>query len=166
MTESAGTLGGATQAAALGGQTLYLVDGELIGFTSAKLTAANKYALTGLAARHVRHRAGRHSIGAPFARLDGAVVQYALPGNLIGQTVYLKFQSFNVFGGGLQDLSTCAAYSYAPSGGGAVGPVALPIARSSAGLGLRQPCLEPLRRFRHGDRARPMPLIDLGSVTS
>jgi hypothetical protein len=51
-------------------------------------------------------------------------VQYALPSNFIGQTVYLKFQSFNVFGGGLQDLSNCAAYSYAPSGGGAVGPVA------------------------------------------
>jgi len=124
LTESAGALGGATQAAALSGQTLCLVDGELIGFTTANLTAANQYALSGLPRGMYGTTPATHAAGAPFARLDGAVVQYALPSNFIGQTIYLKFQSFNVFGGGLQDLSTCAAYSYAPSGGGAVGPVA------------------------------------------
>jgi hypothetical protein len=124
LTESAGTLGSATQVAALAGQTLCLVDGELIGFTTATLTAANKYALTGLPRGMYGTTPAAHAIGAPFARLDGAVVQYALPSDFIGQTVYLKFQSFNVFGGGLQDLSTCAVYSYVPSGGGSVGPVA------------------------------------------
>ena len=166
LTESAGTLGSATQAAALAGQTLCLVDGELIGFTTANLTAANKYALTGLPRGMYGTTPAAHPIGAPFARLDGAVVQYALPSDFIGQTVYLKFQSFNVFGGGLQDLSTCAAYSYAPSGGGAVGPVA-----TSLLLGQAQD-------WGHANLASSLfddfgtaigaayAVIDLGSVTS
>ena len=62
--------------------------------------------------------AAAHSTAAAFARLDGAVARYALPANFIGQTVYLKFPSFNVFGGGLEDLSNCAVYSYVPSGAG------------------------------------------------
>ena len=59
-------------------------------------------------------------MGASFARLDGAVVKYDLPQTWIGQTIYLKFQSFNVFGGGVQDLSTCAVYSYQPTGASAL----------------------------------------------
>jgi hypothetical protein len=38
-------------------------------------------------------------------------------------TIYLKFQSFNVFGGGVQELSSCAAYPYTPNGDGQIGPV-------------------------------------------
>ena len=38
-------------------------------------------------------------------------------------TLYFKFQSFNVFGAGAQDLSTSAVYSYTPSGASSVGPV-------------------------------------------
>ena len=34
-----------------------------------------------------------------------------LPANLLGQTLCFKFQSFNVFGGGLEDLSTCLLIS-------------------------------------------------------
>ncbi len=132
LTESAGALSGATQAAAFSGQTLCLVDGELIGYTTATLTAAYGYTLTGLARGMYGAAPAAHAIGAPFARLDGAVVQYALPSDFIGQTTYLKFQSFNVFGSGLQDLSTCAVYSYAPSGGGAVGPVATSLSLGQA----------------------------------
>ena len=123
LTESAGALTTATQAAAQAGQTLCLVDGELLGFASATLTAAYKYNLAGLSRGMYGTTAAAHSTGAPFARLDGAVARYALPANFIGQTVYLKFQSFNVFGGGLEDLSNCAVYTYVPSGAGVVGPV-------------------------------------------
>ncbi len=36
----------------------------------------------------------------------------------------MKFQSFNIFGQSVEDLSECAAYTYAPSGAGqAPGPV-------------------------------------------
>jgi len=123
LTESAGALTTATQAAAQAGQTLCLVDGELLGFSSATLTATYKYNLAGLPRGMYGATAAAHSTGAPFARLDGAVAQYALPSNFIGQTIYLKFQSFNVFGGGVEDLSNCAVYTYVPSGAGVVGPV-------------------------------------------
>jgi len=122
LTESAGMLNTATQAAANAGQTLCLVDGELIGFATATLTATYKYSLSGLPRGMYGAQPSAHATGAPFARLDGAVVQYALPSNFVGQTIHLKFQSFNVFGGGLQDLSTCAVYGYVPNGGGALGP--------------------------------------------
>lgn len=124
LTESAGTLTTSTQAAALAGQTLCLVDGELMGFATATLTANYKYNLSGLPRGLYGAPFAAHSTGAPFARLDGAVAQYALPSNFIGQTIYLKFQSFNVFGAGVQSLSTCAVYTYIPTGGGAIGPVA------------------------------------------
>ena len=73
-----------------------------------------------------------HASGAPFARVDGAVVKYDLPVNLIGRTLYLKFQSFNAFGGGAQDLSTCVAFSYAPTGAGTVDPIAAQLASGIA----------------------------------
>jgi hypothetical protein len=38
--------------------------------------------------------------------------------------LYLKFQSFNIFGGPVQDISTCAVYVYTPRGSGALGAVA------------------------------------------
>jgi hypothetical protein len=47
-----------------------------------------------------------------------------VPAGYVGQTLYLKFQSFNIFGLGLQDLSTCATYEYVPTGAGAgLGPI-------------------------------------------
>ena len=39
---------------------------------------------------------------------------YYIPANFIGQTLYFKFQSVNIFGSGAQDLSTCAVYSFQP----------------------------------------------------
>ncbi|HXY56976.1 MAG TPA: phage tail protein [Methylocystis sp.] len=124
LAESAGTLSTSTEAAALAGQTLCLVDGELLGLATATLSSTYNYNLTGLARGMYGTASSAHSIGAPFARLDGAVVQYALPSAFIGVTIYLKFQSFNVFGGGVEPLSNCVVYTYIPSGAGAIGPVA------------------------------------------
>ncbi len=125
LTESGGTLATSTQAAALAGQTLCLVDNELIGFTSATPTAANKYDLGGLPRGMYGSSPAAHSAGAQFARLDGAIAHYPLPADFIGKTVYLKFQSFNVFGGGIEDISTCAAYSYVPNGDGQTSQIVL-----------------------------------------
>jgi hypothetical protein len=44
------------------------------------------------------------------------VVKYNLSTNLTGQTLYFKFQSFNVFGGGLESLASCAVYTFVPTG--------------------------------------------------
>ena len=65
-----------------------------------------------------------HSSGAAFCRLDSAVVQHPLQSQYIGQTLYFKFQSFNVFGGGGEALSSCIAYTYVPTGAALADPIA------------------------------------------
>jgi hypothetical protein len=113
LAQSNGTLAGTSQSAAQAGATLSLVDKELLAYETATLTTASSYNLTGLARGLSGSSPAAHSTGAPFARLDGAVVRYTLPANLQGQTLWFKFQSFNTLGGGLQDLSTCTVYTYA-----------------------------------------------------
>jgi Putative phage tail protein len=115
LAESGGTLAGTSQAAAQQGATLSIVDGEFLAYETATLVSGNAYNLTGLARGLGGSTPAAHSTGAPFARVDGAVIQYTLPANFAGQTLYLKFQSFNVFGGGAEDLSTCAVYTFVAS---------------------------------------------------
>ena len=123
LAESGATLSGASAASAQAGATLSLVDGELLAYESATLTAPNAYNLTGLERAFAGTLGAAHAAGAPFARLDSAVVQYNLPDAWIGVPLSFKFQSFNVFGAGVEDLSTCTAYAYTPNGSGALGPV-------------------------------------------
>jgi hypothetical protein len=120
---SGASLSGASAASAQAGATLSLVDGELMAYESATLTGANAYNLTGLQRGFAGATPASHASGAAFARLDSAVVQYNLPDTWIGVPLYFKFQSFNVFGAGVEDLSACTAYAYTPNGSGALGPV-------------------------------------------
>ena len=128
LAESGGTLTGTSVASAQAGATLALVDGELLAYETATLTAANAYNLTGLQRGLYGTAGASHASGAAFARLDSAVVQYDLPPQYVGKTLYFKFQSFNIWGAGDQDLSTCAVYTYTPTGAGAIGPVASALA--------------------------------------
>ena len=142
LVESGGTLGGTSQAAAEQGATVSLVDSELLGYETATLTGASAYNLTGLARGLSGTPPAYHSTGAAFSRIDSAVIQYNLPANLVGRTLYFKFPSFNIFGGAMQDLSDCAVYTYTPtlasssSGGsstsGASDPIAAQIASGFA----------------------------------
>ncbi len=72
---SAGTMSGTSQAAAQAGATLSLVDGELIAYETATLVSGNAYNLTNLARGLSGSSPAAHSTGAPFARLDGAIVK-------------------------------------------------------------------------------------------
>lgn len=114
LSELLGTLAGTSQVAALAGATLSIVDQELLSYETATLTTAYNYNVTGLARAQGGSLGVAHNSGAPFARLDGAIQRYDLPANFIGQVLYLKFQSFNVFGQGTQDLSTCEVYTFQP----------------------------------------------------
>ena len=107
-------LTGTSQAAAQAGATLSLIDSELLAYEVATLTSGTAYNLTGLARGLSGSVGAGHSSGAQFFRLDGAIVKYDLPANFVGKTIYFKFQSFNVFGGGAQDLSTVAVYPFTP----------------------------------------------------
>ena len=128
LAESGGVLSGTSLASAQQGATRSLVDGELLAYEAATLSAANAYNLTGLQRGASGTTGASHAIGASFARLDGAVVVVDLPANYIGTTIYLKFQSFNVFGGTLQSPSACAVYSYTTTGAGAADPIAQQLA--------------------------------------
>lgn len=117
LTISQGELLGGSRADANNLLTLSYVDGELIAFESATLTAANHYALGTCLRRGVYGTAiTDHAAGAPFARIDDALFRYAYDAGLVGQQIWLKFQSFNIYGGALEDLSGVIAYSYTIGG--------------------------------------------------
>lgn len=116
MAESGVTLSSGTALDAQLANTLCIVDGELLSYETATLTAANTYALTTMYRGLYGTAPAAHAAGAPFARLDNATFKYDLPAQYVGQTLYIKLQSFNVFGGGLQNISACAVYTYTPTG--------------------------------------------------
>ncbi len=121
LSASDGELTSAAQAVADAAGTLCLVDpllpaqAELISFETATLTAPNRYRLTGYIRRGVENTPiGAHSSGAPFVRLDQAVFQFPYLATQAGQTVFVKFQSFNLWGAATQPLSDCIAYQAVP----------------------------------------------------
>ncbi len=120
--------GGALALAGGGPPLPVWIDGEIVGAASAALTGAGAYTLGGLARRLYGQRGGAHAAGVPVLALDSAVFRYAVPPAAIGQPLWLKFASFNLFGGAPQDLSTCTAYPFTPIGSGLFGPVAQAIA--------------------------------------
>jgi Putative phage tail protein len=124
LVESGGTLAGTTDTNAQNGVTLCLVGNELLSYETAALTGTNAYNLTTLYRGLYGTAAAAHSSGAAFARIDGAIFEYPLPASYIGVPLSLKFQSFNIFGRAVEDLSECTVYTYTPTGAGEpIGPV-------------------------------------------
>lgn len=108
------------------GVTVSYVGGEYLSYQDVTLTGTAAYDIDTLWRGQYGSTAGSHSTGDNFARLDEAIFKYDLPPEYIGVTLYLKFQSYNIFGGGVQDLSACTAYTYTPTGsafGGGTGGV-------------------------------------------
>jgi hypothetical protein len=122
--ESGGALASATDLDAQLANTLCIVDSELVSYAASALTSANSYALTYLYRGLYGTAIAAHSSGAAFARLDNTVFKYDLPAQYVGKTLYIKLQSFNVFGGGVQDISSCTIFTFTPSGVAIDHPVA------------------------------------------
>ena len=124
LTQSGGAMSSSTATAAAAGVSMCYVGGEYLSYTTATLTAASKYNLTGL----YRGQGGVASVsaasGSPFCVLDAAILKYAVPSAEIGQTIYLKFCSYNIFGQQLQSPAACTAYAVTISGVSVLGPVA------------------------------------------
>ena len=118
LTESGGTLSSGTVLDATSLNTRCYVGGEIVAYETTTLNAANQYSLTYL----VRGAYGTeseivvHPAGTAFLRLDDNVFAFAFDQSRIGSTIYLKFQSFNIFQGGLQSLADVAAYPYQITG--------------------------------------------------
>lgn len=107
--------------------TLCWVDGELISYQNASLTAANRYNLTSLRRGAYGSSITSHAAGSKIVRCDDRVFRYAYDPTLIGKTVYIKLQAFNIFGGAFQDLATLTPTAYTVQGAplGTVGGLAL-----------------------------------------
>jgi hypothetical protein len=166
LTQSGGALDSTNSAAAAAAVTLCHVDGEYLSYTTATLTAANTYNLTSLYRGLGGSTPGVHAIGAVFCLLDSAILKYDVPNAEIGQTIYLKFQSVNVFGGAAQDLSTCTAYPHQIQGTGVLGPVAATLATGTPmDYGLASQGVSENDDF--GTVSGPVTLVlDLGNLTS
>lgn len=127
MTESNGALSGdATQQDAADFNTLCYVDGELICYGEDTLTAANKYNITYLNRGCYGSTIGAHAAGSNFARIDASVIRYPVDQARVGQTIYFKFASFNLWGGGTEEISEVPAYNYTILGTALLTPLANP----------------------------------------
>jgi hypothetical protein len=118
LTESRGTLVSVSAIDAQNLVTLSYAGGELLAFQTATLTATSKYNLTTLYRGAYGTTIADHPMGSQFARLDKSIGHFPYPANLIGQTIHLKFVSLNIVGGGIQDLASVPAYTYAITGAG------------------------------------------------
>lgn len=111
LAASAGELLPATQAEADAAVTLFYLGGELLAYRDADLTGTAAYDLSYLLRGLNGSQISAHSIGADFVRIDQAVFRHAFQPEQIGETVYVKFRSFNVFGRALQDLEDLDPYT-------------------------------------------------------
>jgi hypothetical protein len=137
LTESAGVLPtAATNADADAKRTLCYIcqafittapgNGELLAYGAVSATGTYTNDLTYLQRALYGTTGSAHASGDFFTRIDlgelgtppNSVIAYSLPTEYIGATLYLKLQSFNIFGNAIQDISTVAEYTYTPSGQG------------------------------------------------
>jgi len=125
LSESRGDLTSVSAADAANLATLCYLGGELLAYQSAMLTAPGKYTLTTLYRGAYGSPISDHAAGTEFALLDGSVGRFSYPSNLIGQTIYLKFVSTNIVGGGLQTLASVPAYTYVIKGLGRASSIVL-----------------------------------------
>lgn len=93
-------------------------DYELLAYTTATLTGPNLYDLTDLYRGLYGTVACAHPSGSKFVRVDPTTFQIPLPVGSVGQTIFAKFPSFNIFNLETQELSDCDVYTYIPRGAG------------------------------------------------
>jgi hypothetical protein len=138
FTESRQTISSAvTHADADALRAVVLINNEVMGFGTAVPDGTNSFSfdLTYLRRGAYATAVAAAAIGDPAAvLLPAAMLQVALPAAYVGQTLYLKFVSFNMYGAGTQDISTVTRYTYVPTG--VVYSIAAP---SSAALTISTP---------------------------
>jgi hypothetical protein len=116
LTESAGSLLSASETDFLALNTKCFVDGEIISYKNADLSTANKYNLSRLIRGAYGSKISAHANGAPFARLDQSIFAYPFDQSRIGSSIQFKFQSFNIYGGGLQSLADVSQFTFTITG--------------------------------------------------
>jgi Putative phage tail protein len=125
LTECGGTLTSVSQVDAVAANTLCWIDGEMIAYQTATLVAPNVYRLSWLARGLYGTPITAHGAGARFLRMAASNPPLAIPftADRIGQALYLKLVSFNLYGGGLQALGNVAALRYTLQGAALASPL-------------------------------------------
>lgn len=114
LAESGGALTSGSQSDALALNTVCRVGTEYIAYMTATLTGAYTYDLTYM----VRGAYGTEAniaawpAATPFTRVDDSLMKLPFTADRVGATVYFKFASFNIYGGGQQSLADVPAYTY------------------------------------------------------
>lgn len=92
--------------------TLCYVDGELLAYQNATLTAALAYDLKPLKRGGYNTTNTQHAAGSSFVRADTALFKYPFDQADLGKKIYLKFTSYNVYNTAEQSLADVKAYTY------------------------------------------------------
>lgn len=96
--------------------TLCVVGGELVSYQTATLTAASRYNLTSLRRGAYGTAITNHASGSAFVRLDDRIFKFACDPALVGKTLYIKLQAYNLYGNAYQDLATLTPITYTVQG--------------------------------------------------
>jgi len=91
--------------------TLIWIDGEMIAYEKATLSAANTYKLTGVKRGVYGTTVAAHPKNSTFVLCDSDLYVMELPERYNHRTLYFKFPSFNYFGAGWQSLENKQYYN-------------------------------------------------------
>jgi Putative phage tail protein/Pretoxin HINT domain len=108
-----------THADADAGRSMVLIDQELIGVGAAVPNPFNSYSYDLSYLRRGMFgttRASHATSALVCALIPDRMLKASLPKAYVGQTIYLKFPSFNHYGGGGEDISVVTRYTYVPTG--------------------------------------------------
>jgi putative tail protein len=107
-----------------------LVDGEIMSYQTATPLGNDAFKLNYLRRGQYGSANTSHTSSGQFAMLNDGIFRLPFDPGLVGQPVWFKFQSYNLFGGGVQDLSTLTAYAatfQGQNGGQLTSPGATPL---------------------------------------
>jgi len=117
LSESNGILTSGTQQDADNYATALWVDGEIISYTTATLTGPSQYSLSGYLRRGAYLTPiTAHAENSRVCRLDQAIFKIPYDPTLIGQTLYIKLLSYNIWHGATQQLSEVEPYTFLLTG--------------------------------------------------
>lgn len=113
LTTSEGELLTVVQSDADNKNSLCLVEDELISYTTATLGLIYNYTLEDYIRRGQYGTAiVSHATSSRFVRLDSAIIKIPYDPDLTGQTIYIKFASFNIYNTVVQDLAILTPYTF------------------------------------------------------
>lgn len=96
--------------------TLSYINGEFISYETAELTGTNTYKLSYIRRGLFGTTIKNHKIGSYIVKCDNTRLTFNFSKNNVGKKYYIKFTSFNIFGGNTQALSDVEAYEFTVKG--------------------------------------------------